>query len=76
MTPVPMYGKNPYASAYSIASLQESNIEAIFGLDRKGKTPPEYARDYNVGVLVGRMVNGLCSQRPDTSSTRMQRKER
>ena len=60
MTPLHMLSMNPHAPAVSIAALFSSNMEAVFCLDNQQKTPSEYARDYNVGGLVG-IINGLCN---------------
>ena len=62
MRPLHMLSMNPHAPAETIAALLDCNMEAAFCLDDQQKTPLEYARDYNVGGLVG-MVNGLCNYR-------------
>eukprot|EP00554_Chaetoceros_debilis_P014022 CAMPEP_0194125854 /NCGR_PEP_ID=MMETSP0150-20130528/59681_1 /TAXON_ID=122233 /ORGANISM="Chaetoceros debilis, Strain MM31A-1" /LENGTH=377 /DNA_ID=CAMNT_0038819681 /DNA_START=142 /DNA_END=1276 /DNA_ORIENTATION=+ len=62
MTPLHMLAMNPHAPADSISTLLNSNQEAVFSLDNEEKTPLDYARDYNVGGLVG-MITGLCNQR-------------
>lgn len=62
MTPLHMLAMNPYASTDAIASLFNSNMQAVFCLDNQQKTPLDYARDYNVGGLVG-IINGLCNHR-------------
>jgi hypothetical protein len=62
MTPLHMLSMNPHAPADAIASLFNSNMEAIFCVDNQQKTPLQYARDYNVGGLV-EMINSLCSHR-------------
>eukprot|EP01083_Nonionella_stella_P237860 834053_1 len=49
MTPLHMLSMNPNAPADAIASLFNSNMEAIFCTDNQQKTPLQYARDYNVG---------------------------
>eukprot|EP01083_Nonionella_stella_P050103 133373_1 len=62
MTPLHMLSMNPNAPEDAIAALLNSNTDAIFCLDHQQKTPLEYARDYNVGGLVG-MINCLCNHR-------------
>jgi len=62
MTPLHMLSMNPQAPPDSIAALLDSNMDAVFCFDKKQKTPLDYARDYNVGGLVG-MVAGLCIHR-------------
>ena len=53
---------NPHAPAETIAALLDVNMEVAFRLDKQGKILLDYARDYNVGGLVG-MINGLCNHR-------------
>ena len=62
MTPLHILTTNPHSPADSIAALLDSNMEAVFSLDNQQKTPLDYARDYNVGGLVG-MIVGLCNYR-------------
>ena len=57
-----MLSMNPHAPADAIAALFNSNMDAIFCADNQQKTPLEYARDYNVGGLVG-MITSLCNHR-------------
>ena len=58
-TPLHMLSMNPHAPADAIAALLDVNMEVAFCLDNQGKMSMDYARDYNVGGLVG-IVNGLC----------------
>ena len=53
---------NPHAPANAIAVLLNSNMEAVFCVDNQQKTPLEYAREHNVGGLIG-IINSLCSHR-------------
>ena len=62
MTPPHTLAMKPHAPEDSIAALLNSNIQAVFSLDHRRKTPLDNARDYNVGGLVG-MVRGLCNFR-------------
>eukprot|EP00554_Chaetoceros_debilis_P015877 CAMPEP_0194125022 /NCGR_PEP_ID=MMETSP0150-20130528/59246_1 /TAXON_ID=122233 /ORGANISM="Chaetoceros debilis, Strain MM31A-1" /LENGTH=459 /DNA_ID=CAMNT_0038818811 /DNA_START=104 /DNA_END=1483 /DNA_ORIENTATION=+ len=57
-----MLAMNPYAPAEAIAALLDTNFQAVFRTDYKQNTPLDYARDYNVGGLVG-MISGLCNHR-------------
>ena len=58
MTPLHMLTMDPNAPAETIAALLNSNTDNIFCLD----SPLDYARDYNVGGLIG-MVAGICNKR-------------
>ena len=62
MTPLHMLSMNPHAPADAIASLLNSNMQAVFCADNQQKNPLQYARDYNIGGLV-EMINSLCSHR-------------
>ena len=62
MTPLHMLTMNPHAPAETIAALLNVNMEVAFCVDSQGKMSLDYARDYNVGGLVG-MINGLCNHR-------------
>ena len=62
MTPLHMLSMNPHAPPDSIAALLNCNMEAILSLDDKQKSPLDYARDYNVGGLIG-MITSLCNDR-------------
>ena len=62
MTSLHMISMHPHAPTDTITALLNFNIEAVFCLDEQQKTPLDYARDYNVGGLVG-MINGLCNHR-------------
>ena len=62
MTPLHMLTMNPHAQAETIAALLDVNVEVAFGMDNRGKMSLDYAREYNVGGLVG-MINGLCNHR-------------
>ena len=62
MGPLHMLSMNPHAPSDSIALLLNSNMEAVFCVDNQQKSPLDYARDYNVGDLVG-IINGLCNHR-------------
>ena len=62
MTPLHMLSMNPHAPAETIAALLDVDTEVAFCLDNEGKMSLDYARDYNVGELVG-MVNGLSKNR-------------
>jgi hypothetical protein len=62
MTPLHMLAMNPYASADCIASLFNSNMEAVFCLDNKERTPIDYARDNNVRGFIA-MSTGMCIHR-------------
>jgi len=62
MNPLHMLAMNPHAPAEAIAALLDTNFQAIFRTDYKQNTPLDYARDYNVGGLVG-MISGLCNHR-------------
>ena len=56
------FHKHCYNSSETIAALLNVNMAVAFRLDNQGKMSLEYARDYNVGGLVG-MINGLCNHR-------------
>ena len=60
MTPLHVLSMNPYAPSETIAALLNVNVEFAFRLDYKEKMSLDYARDYNVGGLIG-MINGLCN---------------
>ena len=62
MPPLHMLSMNLHAPADAIAALLDVNMEVAFCLDNQGKMSMDYARDYNVGGLVG-IVNGLCNHR-------------
>ena len=62
MTPLHMLSMNPHAPADTIAALLDVDVEVAFCLDNQGKMSMDYAREYNVGGLVG-IVNGLCNHR-------------
>ncbi len=55
-----MLSMNPYAPSETIAALLNVNVEFAFRLDYKEKMSLDYARDYNVGGLIG-MINGQCN---------------
>jgi len=50
-----------------IAALFNSDMDANFCVDNQQKTPLDYARDCNVGGLVG-MMNKLCSHRKSSKN--------
>ena len=62
MTCLHMLTMNPNAPADAISALFDFNMEAFFCVDNQQKIPLEYARDYNVGGLIG-MIAGLCNHR-------------
>jgi hypothetical protein len=62
VTPLHILSMNPNAPADAIATLSNSNMEALFCADNQQKSPLEYARDYNVRGLLG-MINSLCTHR-------------
>ena len=54
MTPLHTLSMNPHAPADAVlAALFNSNIQTAICADNQQKTPLEYARDYNVGGLIG-----------------------
>ena len=59
MTPLHMLTMNPHASADTITSLLDSNMEASFCSDNQKKAQLDYERDYNFGGLLA-MITGLC----------------
>uniref|UniRef100_A0A7S3QFS8 Leucine-rich repeat domain-containing protein n=1 Tax=Chaetoceros debilis TaxID=122233 RepID=A0A7S3QFS8_9STRA len=62
MTPMHMLTTNPNAPAETIAALLDVNVEVAFCADNEGNISLDYARDYNIGGLVG-IINGLCNHR-------------
>ncbi len=66
MTPLHILSMNPHAPADAIAALLAVNTETIFCEDNQGKTALDYAREYNVGGLLG-MMNVLCNHRRASS---------
>eukprot|EP00554_Chaetoceros_debilis_P009836 CAMPEP_0194105466 /NCGR_PEP_ID=MMETSP0150-20130528/5666_1 /TAXON_ID=122233 /ORGANISM="Chaetoceros debilis, Strain MM31A-1" /LENGTH=280 /DNA_ID=CAMNT_0038793347 /DNA_START=311 /DNA_END=1153 /DNA_ORIENTATION=+ len=65
MTPLHMLSMNPHAPADAAAVLLNVNMEVAFRMDNQGKTPIDYARDYNVGGLIV-MIGSLCNHRHST----------
>ena len=62
MTPMHMLSINPHTPSDAIAALLNINMEVAFHFDNRGKMSLDYARDYNIGGLVG-IINGLCNHR-------------
>ena len=62
MTPLHMLSMNPHAPADAAAVFLNVNMEVAFCMDNQGKTPIDYARDYNVGGLIV-MIGSLCNHR-------------
>ena len=62
MTPLHMLSMNPHAPADAAAVLLNVNMAVAFRMDNQGKTPIDYARDYNVGGLIV-MIGSLCNHR-------------
>ncbi len=65
MTPMHILTMNPHTPAETVAALLNVNVKVAFCVDNEGKIPLNYARDYNVGGLVG-MINDLCNHRHAT----------
>lgn len=65
MTPLHILAMNPFAPPETMSAIFESNVETAFYLDYRQNTPLDYARDYNVGGLVG-MIAALCRHRNAT----------
>ena len=60
MTPLHMLSMNPHAPENALAgNLLHANMEAAFWKDKQGKTPLDYAVEYNVPGLL-KMFEALC----------------
>ena len=65
MSPLHMLSMNPHVPVETIAALFNSQTDTIFCEDSQ-QTPLDYARDYNIGGLIG-MINGLCIHRQSST---------